>query len=82
MSLQDKLDEIKAGFQKKADSESMAVMGKATEALNRSDILDQALKAGDSMPEFTLATADGEKLNSQELLDRGPLVVNFFRGLW
>jgi peroxiredoxin len=41
-----------------------------------------ALKDGDFFPEFALPDADGGFALSSELLRRGPLVINFYRGLW
>ena len=41
-----------------------------------------ALKRGDSAPEFILASAEGELVSSSELLERGPLVLSFYRGRW
>jgi peroxiredoxin len=51
-------------------------------ALNASDILAGALKAGDSMPEFTLSDARGETMALRSLLTSGPVVISFFRGDW
>jgi peroxiredoxin len=33
-------------------------------------------------PAFTLSDADGNQVNSIELLGRGPLVISFYRGVW
>jgi peroxiredoxin len=43
---------------------------------------DDALKAGDKAPTFTLVDADGASVDSATLLARGPLVVSFYRGVW
>jgi peroxiredoxin len=39
-------------------------------------------RIGDSVPAFELADPDFGEVSSTELLQRGPLVVNFYRGLW
>jgi peroxiredoxin len=50
--------------------------------LTRSGLIDGALKAGDPMPDFELPNAAGKLVASAELLERGPLVLSFFRGGW
>ena len=41
-----------------------------------------ALKQGDTFPEFALSDLDGRFALLSELLERGPLVINFYRGRW
>ena len=41
-----------------------------------------ALKPGDPMPDFVLPDAKGELVFSDQLLQRAPLVIVFFRGDW
>jgi len=82
MTLQAQLDEIKAGFKEQADPESLALMDRAAKELDRSGILEKVLRSGDRMPEFTLAAAQGGEVNSRDLLEGGPLVVTFYRGVW
>ena len=82
MTLKDKLEEVKSGFKKNADTESQEIMRHAEEQLRHSGILDQVLKKGEKIPDFILQTPQGKKVSSDELLDRGPLVINFFRGVW
>jgi peroxiredoxin len=50
--------------------------------LTQAATAEGALKAGDLFPEFALPDADGRFALSSELLQRGPLVVNFYRGQW
>ncbi|MDW7758156.1 MAG: hypothetical protein SCH72_10770 [Desulfuromonadales bacterium] len=82
MTLQDELKKVKSGFKKNSDSEAQEVMGRATEDLRNSGILDRVLKTGDPIPDFVLETPEGEKISSSKLLSRGPLVIHFFRGGW
>jgi hypothetical protein len=82
MTLQAKLDQIKAGFQDQADAESLAIMGRAAEQLAQSDILDGVLAEGERMPEFKLTAAGGGEISSRQILAQGPLVLTFYRGLW
>lgn len=82
MSLQEKLDAYKAEFKKKTPPEKVAIMTRATEDLRRSGILERVLKAGDQAPDFVLPNWRGGKVDSAELLRKGPLVVTFYRGVW
>lgn len=50
--------------------------------LTQAATAEGALKAGDVFPEFALPDADGRFALLSELLQRGPLVVNFYRGQW
>lgn len=40
------------------------------------------LKAGDKMPDFSLPATDGSVVSSAALLEGGPLIVTFYRGIW
>jgi peroxiredoxin len=83
MSLQDKLDAFKADFEgNKAPPEVVAVMRKATADLIASGQAERALKAGARAPEFALPDAHGRTVRSADLLQKGPLVVTFYRGVW
>lgn len=82
MSLQDKLNAIKAQIEAKAPAEAIQLMHRATEELRASGLAEKALGVGQKAPAFSLVSAAGETVNSQELLARGPLVVTFYRGAW
>lgn len=45
-------------------------------------IEEQALKAGQTAPDFTLPNAKGERVSLSESLKEGPVVVVFYRGAW
>ena len=83
MSLQDKLDAFKADFEgNKAPPQVVAVMHKATADLIASGQAERALKVGVRAPEFALPDAHGQIVRSADLLQKGPLVVTFYRGVW
>jgi len=82
MTLQDRLNAYRADFESKMPPEKLAIMHKATEDLRRSGILDRALRSGDHLPEFALPNFRGNQVSSQELLQQGPLVLTYFRGVW
>jgi peroxiredoxin len=45
-------------------------------------VAEDGLAVGDHLPDFALADHAGRTWTSQELLDRGPLVLALFRGDW
>jgi len=81
-SLNGKLKAIKAAFSEKAPAEAKAVMGRATGDLRASGIMEGIPQLGSVLPAFDLPGADGQPVRSGELLDKGPLVVSFYRGGW
>jgi peroxiredoxin len=52
------------------------------ERLVASGLTETSLKIGARMPDFDLPNVEGRFVASQALLERGPLVVSFFRGGW
>jgi thiol-disulfide isomerase/thioredoxin len=87
MSLQAKLDAFKADFEagKPPYNVSRSVietMHRATAELIASGAARRAKKAGEIAPSFSLQDPEGNGVNSEQLLKRGPLVVSFYRGVW
>lgn len=87
MSLQEQLDTFKAAFEAgqppyNVPRSVVETMHRATAELINSGAAQRALKAGDTMPAFTLEDAEGKPVSSADLLRQGPLVVTFYRGVW
>lgn len=87
MTLQDKLDAMREDFENGRfplvpTRDQLDAMQRATRSLIDSGQADDALKAGDTAPDFTLEDADGNSVSSRALLARGPLVATFYRGVW
>lgn len=87
MSLQVQLDTFKAAFEAgqppyNVPRAVVETMHRATAELINSGAAQRALKAGDTMPAFTLDDAEGKPVSSADLLRQGPLVVTFYRGVW
>ncbi len=60
----------------------LVVMDKAAEDLAASGIAETCLNVGDTAPEFALPNAKGEIVSLGQLLQRGPVVLSFYRGVW
>jgi peroxiredoxin len=80
MSLKDDLDKIRE--RGTANDKIRAAYEALVNQLGRAETASHALKVGDPMPSFLLPNAEGHLVFSDDLLNRGPLVVNFFRGNW
>ena len=50
--------------------------------IRQNDFASRALKEGAFAPDFLLPDANGRLVSSEELRQRGPLVVSFYRGGW
>jgi hypothetical protein len=87
MSLREKLDAFKADHRAgkppyNAPPEIHPIMDRATKELIDTGRARSALKAGDRAPVFTLRDQNDTAVSSKDLLAKGSLVVNFYRGAW
>ena len=82
MSLQDQLNALKKNSEARIPAEKLAVMHRATKDLENSGLIDRVLKAGDMAPDFALNDTEGVLVSSRSLLERGPVVISFYRGGW
>ena len=82
MSLEEKPAATRAGAATRMPPERQAIMHRATEDLRHSGIMDRIVKVGAPAPMFELASYDGRRVDSAELLAGGPMVLSFFRGAW
>lgn len=82
MKLQDRLDEIERQLLTVIDTQERQALTAAIERLRMLQIVEQGLAEGDLLPDFALPDTSGQIVSSVDLLDRGPLVLAFFRGPW
>lgn len=82
MTLQEKLDNLKANFEKSAPKEAVEIMHRATSDLSHSAILGEVVKTGDTAPEFELKDNDEKVMRLKDALANGPVVLSFYRGKW
>ena len=80
MSLKDELSQIRAAAMD--DAPLQAAYQDLLRRLDQAETGERALKPGDAIPAFLLPDAEGRLVASDDLLARGPLVINFFRGNW
>jgi hypothetical protein len=81
-TLQERLDRIKADFLKSVPAEFKAIMDRATEELGASDVLSRIPAPGSPLPAFELPDSEGRLMAANAWLEKGPLVLTFYRGVW
>jgi peroxiredoxin len=82
MSLEDELAKRRAAVGERLPEADLKVIAETIEDLRIRQAAEQSLRAGETLPDFALPDPDGRVVTSDELLDRGPLVLAFFRGGW
>jgi len=82
MNLQAKLEKQKKESAARIPEDVFAIMNRETENLRNSGIMDNVLKPGDKAPDFFLPNTSGAIISSKDLLAKGFLVINFYRGVW
>ena len=82
MTLEESLAKLKAKIEGSMPQENVAIMHQATKDLETSGIGESILKVGDKAPEFILPNQEGKMISSKELLQKGDLIITFYRGVW
>ena len=82
MSLQQILADVAAQGVKRMPPEAIATMRKATAEFAAAGIGKSALGVGDTLPDATMTDATGHPVTLSDLLAKGPLILNFYRGGW
>ena len=76
------LDAFMTGFMERTDPATAATLRASSMALEHAGVVERALKIGDQAPDFTLPDQVGKPVSLRGLLERGPVVLTFFRGGW
>jgi peroxiredoxin len=81
-SLHEIYAERKELIAKYVPADVQAIHTRVVEELRLSGIAERSLQVGAPPPPFELPDHNGKPVRSSELLERGPLVICFFRGRW
>lgn len=76
------LEKRRVDFGKVASDEKKKIYGEGTEAVKKSGILDKALNAGDKAPDFMLNNQMNKPVSLYSELEKGPVVLIWYRGGW
>lgn len=82
MGLNERIREFQKGMLAQVPPEALKVFASTTASLVKSGLAEKALKKGDTIPSFSLPNAKGDTVSSLDLLKKGPLVIDFYRGAW
>lgn len=82
MTLTEQLQEYAATSATRIPAPAQEIMAKAIAHLKATNLLAKASKSGDRFPSFTLPNAQGESTSLSSLLDKGKVVLTFYRGGW
>jgi peroxiredoxin len=81
-TLAQQIEEFQQNMSGRSPSDVGAALRAETERIIRSGVGAQAVKEGERAPDFALPDATGGKVQLADLLQRGPVVVTFYRGEW
>lgn len=82
MTLEEKLQGIRAQSKTRMPPETRAVLLQSIDDLRASGITNRVARVGARAPEFTLPNAAGQPVSLGGLRARGPVVLSFYRGRW
>ncbi|WP_158568876.1 peroxiredoxin-like family protein [Chitinophaga silvisoli] len=77
-----KLEKLREFWGKRVSPEDEELMERHIHYLRESGAMEGILKPGDQAPVFQLSNQRNEIISSTDLLNKGPLVVSFYRGSW
>ncbi|MGB0988584.1 MAG: peroxiredoxin-like family protein [Pseudoalteromonas spongiae] len=82
MTLKSQIDAFEVEKKANLSSDILDLMDITTDKLIAAQLSQHALKVGDTLPAFNLPNSDGILVSSHALLEKGPLVLSFYRGGW
>jgi peroxiredoxin len=82
LTLQNEIDALYAEASKRIPASVRAELNASIDEVKRTGIAERALGVGALAPVFTLPNAVGKPISSTDLLQRGPLIISFYRGIW
>ncbi|MDQ6950653.1 MAG: peroxiredoxin-like family protein [Mariprofundales bacterium] len=81
-TLRQQISEFQQKMLPNMPEEVLEIMLQSTKELTNSGIATRALQAGAQAPRFTLSDSNGTPVSLDELLAKGAVVINFYRGSW
>ncbi len=81
-SLQEAIDAFQQEMLPQISDNVAATMQAAMTDLKQSGLENNAKTTGDICPDFTLPNADKKAVSLDALLEKGPVVISFYRGAW
>jgi protocatechuate 3,4-dioxygenase beta subunit/peroxiredoxin len=82
MSLEDELEARRQRAYAQRSPEERKVRAAAVTAVANAQTAERALREGEPIPRFRLPSIEGGLVDASLLVERGPLVISFYRGGW
>lgn len=82
MTLQYKLEERKSNFAKKASENKKRAYKEGIDSVVKSGVTQTAKQVGDQAPDFTLNNALGNPVHLSDYLEKGYVILTWYRGNW
>lgn len=82
MSLKAQIDAYNVEKAAKLPADVLALMDTTNEELIAQHIKNNALQVGDKVSNFNLNNHNGENIELNDLLTKGPVIISFYRGGW
>lgn len=82
MTLKEQLEAKRIESESSRSKTQVDTMKDATKTLLKEGIEKSALKEGDTIPFFCLPNVHGQSVAIKTLLEKGPLILSFYRGSW
>jgi len=80
--LSDELNARKLNFEKKATEDKKRIYAEGQKAIENNQIVQNALQVGDVAVNFTLKNATGKSVTLYDELEKGPVILMWYRGGW
>ncbi|MGL4850252.1 MAG: peroxiredoxin-like family protein [Clostridium sp.] len=82
MKLSDELSRLAQNANQTLPTEIKTLFKDSIDEVKASNIEQTALSTGDMAPDFTLSNANGDTVSLSAFLEKGPVVITFYRGGW
>lgn len=82
MSLHKQLQDYKQHQIDTIPATVLEILSRNTSLLQDQKLAEKALKTGDIFPHFNLSNSEGQMQALTPLLDKGPVIISFYRGGW
>lgn len=82
MTLRQEIDAFVSETAGRIPSEVIAKLQQSIDDVRDSGIAERALGVGELAPDFTLPNAGGRPVALADLLQTGPVIISFYRGVW
>ena len=82
MNLTEELTATKQSFHENVPPEAWDIMERSTKELLNQHLSQNALTVGDTIPSIVLPNANNKSVSIESYLDKGPIILSFYRGGW